>query len=110
MQLLKKLIAKKSVPSRKPAPPAVEKWHAVSVQPGEPQCDAVLKQRGERFLAADAPRIPMPQCAWPARCRCVYRHHADRRAGPRRIADRGMYGRPVALERRKGQDRRRADA
>jgi len=79
------------------------------VQPGEPPCDAVLRMRSVRFLAAEAPRIPVPYCAWPARCQCVYRHHADRRVGLRRIADRGMYARPAPVERRKQQDRRRAE-
>ncbi|MET0733762.1 MAG: hypothetical protein ABW054_11940, partial [Casimicrobiaceae bacterium] len=58
---------------------------------------------------ADAPRIPLPDCKWPARCQCIYRHYADRRVNLRRIADRGMYGRTVVAERRQQQDRRRAD-
>ena len=74
-------------PPRRSTPAAsASKWHAVSVQPGEPPCDAVLRMRSVRFLAAEAPRIPVPYCAWPARCQCVYRHHADRRVGLRRIA------------------------
>ena len=97
-------------PPRKLSPPSeANKWHAVSVVPGDGPCDAVVQARGARFLAAEAPRIPLPQCAWPARCRCTYRHYADRRANLRRIADRGMYGRPVTVERRKREDRRRAD-
>ncbi len=96
-------------PPRKYSSATASPWHAVSVTPGEPACDAALRIRNVRFLAAEAPRIPVPHCAWPARCHCVYRHHADRRVGLRRIADRGMYGRPVAVERRKEQDRRRAD-
>jgi hypothetical protein len=102
-------------PPRKPAPGAFtaatfSKWHAVSVVPGEPNCTAVQQLRGMRFLAAEAPRIPVPQCAMPARCQCVYRHYADRRAALRRIADRGMHGRMVALDRRKQEDRRRTES
>ena len=99
-------------PSRKPTPasPAIaSKWHAVSVACGEPCCNAAQQMRGLRFLAAEAPRIPVPQCSMPTRCACVYRHHADRRTALRRIADRGMHGRVVSLERRKRDDRRRTD-
>ena len=96
-------------PRKSTSAASASKWHAVSVQAGEPPCDAVLRMRNVRFLAAEAPRIPVPYCAWPARCQCVYRHHADRRVGLRRIADRGMYARPAPVERRKQQDRRRAE-
>jgi hypothetical protein len=98
-------------PPRRPAASDTNKnkWHAVSIVPGDSPCEAVLQSSGKRFLAADAPRIPLSGCKWPARCRCTYRHHADRRVALRRIADRGMYGRSVVAERRKQQDRRRAD-
>ncbi|MEP7275673.1 MAG: hypothetical protein ABI812_04910 [Betaproteobacteria bacterium] len=99
------------MPMRTPTPPKPKAppnpWHAVSVQGGDSACDAARRMRGVRFLAAEAPRIPLAQCASPARCKCIYRHHADRRANLRRIADRGMYGRPAPVERRAPRDRRR---
>ena len=102
-------------PPRKPAPGAFSvatssKWHAVSIVPGEPGCSAVQQIRGTRFLAAEAPRIPVPHCTMQARCQCIYRHHADRRGALRRIADRGMHGRMVPVERRRQEDRRRTES
>ena len=92
-----------------PKPPASSNpWHAVAVVGGKTACAAASQLAGQRFLSAQAPRLPLPQCTWPIRCACVYRHYADRRANRRRIADRGMYGRPVPQERRKSE-RRRAD-
>jgi hypothetical protein len=76
-------------------------WHAVSVVPGFSACMASQKIGAMRFLPAQAPRIPLADCTTPLTCRCVYRHHADRRAGARRAIDRGMY----RLHR--GDDRRR---
>jgi hypothetical protein len=97
------------IPKTAKLPAPAGKWHAVSITPGEAACAAVASLRGVRFLAADAPRLPMSACSLPTRCRCVYRHHADRRAALRRIADRGMYGRGVPVERRKRVDRRAVD-
>jgi len=97
-------------PSRSaPKLAAANPWHAVAVVGGKMTCTAASQMRGVRFLSAQAPRVPLPQCTWPMSCTCVYRHFDDRRANLRRGADRGMYGRPVSQERRVGHDRRRAD-
>jgi hypothetical protein len=85
-------------------------WHAVSVAPGVPACLAAAKVRGQRFLAAEAPRLPLPDCTLMTTCKCTYKHFADRRAGTRRAADRGMLGRYVGPERRAGRSRRAEDA
>jgi hypothetical protein len=63
--------------------PTANPWHAVAVVPNTPACSAAEQIRGKRFLSDEAPRIPLSECAMPLRCRCVYRHFADRRAGPR---------------------------
>src|SRR5438874_1375676 len=93
------------------ARPATTKcaWHAVSVF-GMSACRAAAELRGKRALPMDAPRLPLPNCAWPWKCACVYRHHADRRAGPRRASDRGMYGGRVVEEKRKSGGRRFEDS
>src|SRR5437868_4556464 len=92
---------------RSPAPK--EPWHAVSIVAGVTACPAAAQAKGKRFLATDAPRIPLQDCAWAWRCKCVYRHHPDRRAAPRRIADRGMMGRHKGSERRQSRGRRGDD-
>ena len=97
----------KPEPSRSSAPKGP--WHAVSVVASINACPAAVQMKSRRFLPAEAPPIPLPECAWTWRCKCVYRHHADRRAGARRIADRGMMGRHKGLERRASRGRRAED-
>ena len=62
-------------------------WHAVSVTPGARPCQAASLLQGTRFLSADAPRLPLPECSLSASCMCAYRHHEDRRGQPRRRDD-----------------------
>jgi hypothetical protein len=62
-------------------------YHAVSVvQPLARGCKASRDIREERFLSADAPTLPLKGCDQ-SKCGCFYKHHDDRRAGPRRSAD-----------------------
>lgn len=83
-----------------------ERWHAVRVVPGKVSCEAVRQLRSQRFLSAEAPRLPLPGCAAGTGCDCVYRHYADRRSGPRRAAERGFVPSPAPEERRECRDRR----
>ena len=85
-------------------------WHAVAVVVGAVQCPSVAKVLGKRFLAQEAPRLPLAGCSLAHRCQCVYRHFVDRRGGPRRAADRGMFGLRVGLERRGERGRPAGDA
>jgi hypothetical protein len=88
-----------------------KKWHAVTVVLNGSSCAAAALCRNTRFLSKDAPRLPLPACSHPDQCRCVFRHHDDRRAGPRRSADVGgglpEENRPV--NRRKARGRRAND-
>jgi hypothetical protein len=65
------------------------KWHAVTVVLHESSCAAAALCRYTRFLASQAPRLPLPNCPTPETCPCTYRHYDDRRKGPRRSADIG---------------------
>jgi len=65
-----------------------EPWHAVRVVSGATACPAVFELRGKRVFLLYAPRLPLPGCARPNKCECVYHHHPDRRASPRRASDR----------------------
>jgi hypothetical protein len=61
-------------------------YHCVAVQPHGVACDLVRGIAGERFLAAQAPSLPLPGC--PHRdCRCVYVHFEDRRVIDRRALE-----------------------
>jgi hypothetical protein len=61
-------------------------YHAVSIQSHLNLCGTARKYQGQRFLAADAPKLPLAGCR-AATCTCRYVHHDDRREGPRRASD-----------------------
>ena len=97
---LGELFGLRKQPPTEPRPPET-KFHAVSIILGDDACAAAHRFTGQRFLAHHAPRLPLPTCDSP-RCTCRYRHHKDRRAGPRRRSEVGMM---VASY--KGSERRR---
>ncbi|HKE44549.1 MAG TPA: hypothetical protein VKB41_08425 [Steroidobacteraceae bacterium] len=88
-----------------------ETWHAVSIVTPTSTCEAANNLRNHRFLSKDAPRLPLAGCSSPQTCRCIYRHHADRRGKPRRGADRGdpPKGGNPEQERRGKRGRRASD-
>jgi len=88
---------------------AANPWHAVSIIPGEHACAAAYRFAGQRFLASQAPRLPLPTCDV-AYCTCRFKHHNDRRAGPRRHSDMGAISPHYAgEERRRTRGRRSTD-
>jgi hypothetical protein len=64
-------------------------YHAVSILPGANACDAVYRFAGRRYLSTHAPRLPLSACD-AFNCTCRFKHHKDRRAGPRRTSDIGL--------------------
>lgn len=70
-----------------PGTPAKSRWAAVQLVPGLRCCAAVKLAARKRWLSAVAPRFPLAGCDLKT-CECRYQHHSDRRAGPRRRADR----------------------
>ncbi len=93
----------------KPKATVRAKYHAVAIRPGTISCQSVQRWTGRRLLSKDAPGLPVPGCNLP-KCNCQYRHYADRRAGPRRVAD--QFNLPVEFsgkERRAGRGRRASD-
>jgi hypothetical protein len=86
------------------------KYHAVSIKPGAYACRAANELAGQRFLASDAPSLPLPACD-ADECDCHFIHHNDRRNGKDRRSPFTSGGLAAATgtfagERRKGQDRR----
>jgi len=65
---------------------ARRRWHAVMVVPRGEGCAASQACRNKRFLASEAPRLPLEGCD-AASCGCRYRHYDDRRGPPRRQDD-----------------------
>jgi hypothetical protein len=86
-------------------------WHAVAVKPKGQCCEAVQARRSTRFLSCEAPRLPLPECNTSDTCTCVYKHHADRRAQPRRHDEKDGLRRSgkIEQERRVTRDRRQTD-
>jgi hypothetical protein len=87
------------------------KWHAVSIVCERYSCEAARGLMASRFLAAEAPRLPLVGCAAPEACTCKYKHYSDRRGPPRRKEDiSGLRRRdPRGPDRRVGQCRRVTD-
>jgi hypothetical protein len=86
------------------------KFHAVSIKPGTYACRAATEIVGRRFLASEAPSIPLPACD-ATECDCHFVHHEDRRSGKDRRSPFTSGGLAAitgtfAGERRSGRDRR----
>ena len=88
------------------------KFHAVSIRIGKRACQGAKDIQGERFLAAEAPEIPLADCDV-ASCECRFAHFKDRRArDDRRNPYRGTLGLGTGnlkQEQRAGRDRRHDD-
>lgn len=88
-------------------------WHAVSIECPRQGCAPAQRLVGRRFLSGQAPKLPLVSCSNPMGCRCVYKHHDDRRAGSRRILDNSASLRSSAAfigeDRRSARGRRATD-
>ena len=95
------------------APPEKRsRWAAVSIVMGKTAgCAAARLLQGRRFLAAEAPRLPLAECSCSDSCSCVYKKYPDRRAGPRREQEESGLRRHVEAgrERRVRRGRRESD-
>jgi hypothetical protein len=86
------------------------RYHCVSVVTGVQSCAAARSLKDVRLLSAQAPRLPLANCETPGACQCTYRHHDDRRVGPRRARERDELADPWALtDRRRSIGRRETD-
>ncbi len=72
-------------------------------------CAAAAMCRNTRYLAREAPRLPLPACPHPELCECTYKHFEDRRTGVRRGADVGKGGDGPKSDRRATRGRRAKD-
>lgn len=78
------------------------RWTAVSIHSTTGSCEPARTLKGQRFLSAEAPRLPLVECTQSARCACTYKKYPDRRAGPRREEDATGLRRAIEV----GKDRR----
>lgn len=86
-------------------------WHAVGIVSTRPGCPVCGPYKGVRFLAREAPALPLKGCPDPRACQCVYRHYEDRRAGPRRAAERRAFQpmTPTVVTKSVADNRRRSE-
>jgi len=78
-------------------------FHAVAMQYSENSCDAAKAMTGQRFLATEAPELPLKECDFD-NCRCTFDHYSDRRSKSDRrapFAHRGLTERTGTFEREK---------
>lgn len=91
------------------AAPASASYHCVELRLRGDVCKRAVELGGVRFLAVEAPQLPLPGCT--GRCACSYRHFPDRRREDRR----GVRVNEIYLnasshgERRAGRSRRKTD-
>ena len=87
---------------------SVSPYRGVAIRPGKDGCASAKSLEEQRFLAQEAPRLPLPDCD-ASICQCRYSHFEDRREHQRRSSyalARGPGG-PGSVEHRTGSDRRR---
>jgi hypothetical protein len=88
-------------------------YQSVSIKRTGGACAAAQALGNKRFLVAEAPVTPLPNCT-AAHCQCKYIHHEQRRvedSDRREIFQTrsGLYNQVEGVERRKARGRRKAD-
>ena len=84
------------------------RFAAVQIRPRLEACRAAQAIEGVRFLAKDAPALPLPKCSEKKTCSCVFSKLPDRRTGGRRLAAGGLHSTLfISANRRTTPDRRR---
>ena len=86
------------------------RYHAVSIRFEANACAAAKALAGTRFLATEAPNLPLATCD-ASSCQCRFVHHQDRRSSKDRRSPFAAGGIPggtgkFVAERRAGNDRR----
>lgn len=79
-------------------------YHSVTIVTGSHACQSARLIHDHRFLAQDAPLLPLDTCTHIESCHCIYLHHNDRRHMDRRedFLRSGL----MEDDRRRGRDRR----
>jgi hypothetical protein len=97
-------------PERAPAEPAARPFQAISIYRGVPACTPAKRFSDYRFLAKDAPQLPLVGCTMANTCQCRYLKHKDRRSDRRRLMEFGASSRSfMGQERRQRGGRRTSD-
>jgi hypothetical protein len=109
-RLLTRLQGAKAPPAPPRAPVKVRPFQAVAVFRGIPSCEQAKRYADQRFLAKDAPSLPLSACTMPHQCTCKFLKFADRRESQRRLMEVGIGAQLYSgKERRRLRGRRRED-
>jgi hypothetical protein len=85
-------------------------FQAISIYRGVHACPLAKRFSDHRFLAKDAPQLPLTGCTMTATCQCRFLKHRDRRSDHRRFLDFGTSQRSfIGQERRLRGGRRGTD-
>jgi hypothetical protein len=85
------------------------RFGAVEIRTRDGACQAAQALAGQRYLAKDAPALPLAGCT-SARCSCTFGKLVDRRTETRRLLHGGLSASLfLAASRRKKRERRRAE-
>lgn len=96
-------------PSRRLSTSAGEQFASVEIRRSSGACAASRKLEGQRFLAKQAPALPLVGCT-KTRCDCAFTKLSDRRTDDRRWGHEGLGAAMfVDAERRNKAGRRDAD-
>ena len=83
------------------------RFGAVEIRARSGACDSARALEGQRFLAKNAPTLPLPDCAT-TQCSCSFAKLSDRRTDGRRLQQGGLAASLyIATNRRAKRDRRR---
>ncbi len=91
-----------------PASPAASRFDAVEIQARHTACLAALRLRGKRYLAGEAPALPLPGCT-AVQCSCSFAKLSDRRTEDRRLEHAGLSASLFRANDRRDQAGRRED-
>jgi hypothetical protein len=95
----------------KPLSQDESKYQSIEIRPCLMACDAVAELRGQRFIASEAPELPLTECDQ-KECACRYQYHDDRRHGEDRRDQlgrfAGLHPTPADEERRLKAERRQS--
>jgi hypothetical protein len=107
--LLARFTGKRTPAVKKAAVPS-RPFQAIGVYHGTVCCSAAKKAEGSRFLARNAPPLPLTDCSMRTKCECRYIKFHDRRGSSRRLMEFGLRETLFdAAERRKKRGRRSKD-
>jgi hypothetical protein len=106
------IVKRRQGPAQKRAPKdatLANRFGSVEIRVRNGACEKARKLQGRRFLAKDAPALPLPGCPAP-QCSCKFAKLADRRTDSRRVEQGGLSASlfVAGSNRRTKRDRRRA--